>query len=309
MVIKQLFKEFGEEVIKKYIQENVDYYLNKWKLMELKNSKISWNWAGFFLVGFWMLYRKMYLYFFILLLTYIVFNIIFSIGIYYSSIFTIFSALLTFVIIPIFVGLFGNYLYAKDVYRKLKSFKSISTEEKDLERIALLKGGISWVAPLFFMFFGFFISTPAILLFFAIPHYIENINKNNVENKDKKENKDKNIDNNIIEFGLFNYKNKSTVLNYAEPVARYCAMDIIAHCVEYPNSHNNKTSKLEYCHDQISSDGKLIKLEIPETFNCDKDGNIVGEVNVIAKYEDIDKYVALCKINKNGIICSIEENN
>ena len=54
MVVNKLLNEFSEDVLRAYIQENSDYYLTKWKEMSQRNVKTSWNWAAFFLGGWWM---------------------------------------------------------------------------------------------------------------------------------------------------------------------------------------------------------------------------------------------------------------
>lgn len=43
-----------------YIRKNVDTYLEKFKKMHNKDSKISWNWCAFLFCEFWFAYRKMY---------------------------------------------------------------------------------------------------------------------------------------------------------------------------------------------------------------------------------------------------------
>lgn len=35
-------------------------YQQRWKSMEKRSSKLSWNWATFFFRLFWVVYRKMY---------------------------------------------------------------------------------------------------------------------------------------------------------------------------------------------------------------------------------------------------------
>ena len=133
MVIKKLLDEFDEEIIKAYVQKNSEYYLLKWRLMAETYSKTSWNWAAFLLGGWWMVYRKMYLYTFLLLL---------------SSLITWIPILGWIVGLAIWIGigLFGNYIYGQHVYKKLKELSLIAKNEEELRTLALQKGGTSVIA-------------------------------------------------------------------------------------------------------------------------------------------------------------------
>jgi hypothetical protein len=134
MVIKKLLEEFDEDIIVAFVQKNADYYLTKWKLMAGLNKKISWNWPAFLFGGFWLLYRKMYLYFFILLLV--------------GSLSAI-PVIGMFISLAIFIGLglFGNYLYGKFTYEKLTKLKITANGDKEtLRQLAFQKGGTSVTA-------------------------------------------------------------------------------------------------------------------------------------------------------------------
>ena len=44
-----------------FVDENVQYYLNKWApLLQSRTGSAGFNWAAFFLTGFWLPYRRMY---------------------------------------------------------------------------------------------------------------------------------------------------------------------------------------------------------------------------------------------------------
>jgi len=63
------FEQFIENpALDQMVQRNTEYYRTKWRGMFSKAQSLkkmqtarSWNWPGFFLGGFWMLYRRMYM--------------------------------------------------------------------------------------------------------------------------------------------------------------------------------------------------------------------------------------------------------
>ena len=50
------------EAIEIFVGKNFGYFREKWEIAKQKKSQNSWNWAAFLASGFWMAYRKMYLY-------------------------------------------------------------------------------------------------------------------------------------------------------------------------------------------------------------------------------------------------------
>ena len=44
------------------IETKQEYYIPKFREMDAQNKKTTWNWASFLLAGYWLFYRKMYLY-------------------------------------------------------------------------------------------------------------------------------------------------------------------------------------------------------------------------------------------------------
>jgi len=146
--IKKLINEFDEEIIRAFVQKNADYYITKWKLMAITDSKISWNWPAFLFGGFWLLYRKMYLYFFIL---------------FFISMLTAIPIIGMVISIALWVGLgmYGNFLYGKFTYEKLVQLKLITSDKEQLKLLASKKGGTSVLAViigivilLLFLLFG-----------------------------------------------------------------------------------------------------------------------------------------------------------
>lgn len=133
-----------------YIQNNVETYLRKFTRLEEKNSKIGWNWCGFFLSPSWMLYRKMYglwaFFFFAPDLVKLVLSLIsptedFAIGL--SLIFS-----LIFLFTP---AMYGDYWYKQKIEKLVNEGSSLSEEEKINH---YKKGGTNFVLVLILFFVG-----------------------------------------------------------------------------------------------------------------------------------------------------------
>ncbi|RUM59330.1 MAG: DUF2628 domain-containing protein [Persephonella sp.] len=131
MVVKKLFEEFDEDTLKAYVQGNNDYYLIRWKWMSLIYSRTTWNWPAFFFPIHWLAYRKMYSYLFIFFIPYLLFAIL---GI---------DIILRFIL-----GIYGNYLYAKHTYKKLKKLKITANSDEEFKNLIEKKGGTSVLSVL-----------------------------------------------------------------------------------------------------------------------------------------------------------------
>lgn len=112
-----------------YVQENSEYYLPKFALMDSSGKKTSWNWAAFFFTDAWMLYRKMYKLFVITLIIQFIVAMIFP-GLS--------------ILVHIAVGLFGNFLYKEHIDKLAETGALLSGQEK--ESHAARHGGTSQIA-------------------------------------------------------------------------------------------------------------------------------------------------------------------
>lgn len=105
----------------KMIGKNADYYLQKRSELIAKGSKISWNWAAFLLSIYWMIYRKLYLLGFVLLVVSMFFSYIIG-------------GVLSIVVscgISILTGLLGNYLYTEYANNCLNKAAEMDIERRD----------------------------------------------------------------------------------------------------------------------------------------------------------------------------------
>ena len=153
MELKKLFDEFDEDIVRDFVQKNADYYLSKWKAMADSGSTISWNWAGFFLNVYWMMYRKMYLMALAIYLIAMIGTIIPLVGFFVG------------VLIWLAGGVSGNYLYGRYVFSKLLDLQEKFGSDKELFKQHILKsGGTSTSLALIFFIISIIISIISIAI-------------------------------------------------------------------------------------------------------------------------------------------------
>jgi hypothetical protein len=113
-----------ESTLRAYIGKNSDYYIEQFKRIE-NGEKVNFNWVGFFIGGAWLIYRKMYSYFFLLMLV-PVYNIILIINLIFKT----------------------NKIYYKALCKKIENDKltgkDINNQENVIE-IAKKHGGTNFV--------------------------------------------------------------------------------------------------------------------------------------------------------------------
>jgi type IV pilus assembly protein PilA len=103
------------------------------------------------------------------------------------------------------------------------------------------------------------------------------------------------------------YQRKAKVSSYALPVVRGCAMDIVAYCVENPNTTNNTSSSLANCNSTtVNTPGGDVTLNPPENFGCENDGSVSGSVTLNATLAGVTDYAAVCEVSANASKCTIK---
>lgn len=109
------------EKLKIFVGNRVDFYFKKWGNVDHPNKQ-SWNWAAFFLTIFWLGYRRMYRYLFMIMGGYLALNLL---------IMTTHSLLLVHFIndivglaIGIFLGVKGNALYLNHAKRQISAIEA-----------------------------------------------------------------------------------------------------------------------------------------------------------------------------------------
>ena len=121
--------------------KNTEHYFNQWKNNENKNTFSSWNWASFFLGGYWLLYRKLYAWF-------VGVTIVDFLAVAILDNFSPLLAGLIPLIIMILLGIFGNCIYIRHSKKKILSLKKFFDKYGDTDEALKANGGTTLVAPL-----------------------------------------------------------------------------------------------------------------------------------------------------------------
>lgn len=117
-----------------FIQKNPEYYIPKFEQIQEYNKSTSWNWASFFLGPLWLLYRKMYVYGFGLMILAFILSYVPFIGWVLP------------IVCCVCYGLYGNYLYLKHVEKNLDEFKHLNEDAR--HRVIISKGGVNLALPI-----------------------------------------------------------------------------------------------------------------------------------------------------------------
>ncbi len=120
---------------------NTEHYFNHWKNNENKNTFSSWNWASFFLGGYWLLYRKLYAWF-------VGVTIVDFLAVAILDNFSPLLAGLIPLIIMILLGIFGNCMYIRHSKKKILSLKKFFDKYGNTDEALKANGGTTLVAPL-----------------------------------------------------------------------------------------------------------------------------------------------------------------
>ncbi len=104
------------------------------------------------------------------------------------------------------------------------------------------------------------------------------------------------------------YQRKARVSSYAEPIARACMMDIAAYCMENAGETGVAINKLANCEKQnVETAGGPVTLTPPQTFNCDPNGQVADDTQVIATLQNVRDFQARCFAEKQSIRCTVEK--
>ena len=124
-------------------EKKKDVYLKKFS--DLNDKIVGWNWCAFLLSGIWMLYRKMYLFFFGLTAISVIITMLFG-ELMDNQVFNLVISLA----LGACVGLFGDklyYIHAKRKFDKSESYEAF-----------IRKGGTNLLAPIIFIVIIMFLS-------------------------------------------------------------------------------------------------------------------------------------------------------
>ncbi len=102
------------------------------------------------------------------------------------------------------------------------------------------------------------------------------------------------------------YQRKSKVSSYAEPVARACLMDIVAYCIENPNSTPSTSSLANCSSSTVSTPGGNVSLTVAAAGTCGNDGSLSTNATVSATLAGVSDYKAVCVGTSDGIKCTVQ---
>jgi len=143
-----------------YFGDQSEFYHSKLSSHEA-GEYCGFSVSGFFLGFVWMLYRKMYREFAIVLglviLYYISIEFLYELNVLPRNIFHLLDGLSMFVI-PLFFGFFGNKLYVMKAVRAVGKLETSSLSEEEKHAKAKKTGGVSWLSSVVFILIVFGLS-------------------------------------------------------------------------------------------------------------------------------------------------------
>lgn len=103
------------------------------------------------------------------------------------------------------------------------------------------------------------------------------------------------------------YQRKSKVSSYAEPIARACALDITAWCVENPGGTVTPNATLSNCSGSpFNTAGGSVTLTPPNSVGCNNQGLPTTNFESVATLENVSDYSAICTYTAESVKCTIK---
>lgn len=128
----------AREVRERLVGSKTDYYLPRFEKMENLNSFTSWNWAAFFFGTGWMMYRKMYAYGAVMYCI--------------SWVLALLELTGLSLLLGVGIGVFGNYLYMKDINNRTEKAMNMQPEEREI--YIQKNSGTGWVVVIILFVVG-----------------------------------------------------------------------------------------------------------------------------------------------------------
>ena len=134
------------EQARAFVGPRADYYLTRWdRLTERSSRALGFNFPAFFLSVFWLLYRRMYLWFWVAVATLVASLVIEDIALAAAGVqeLPLLDRLIGIGVSAVF-GTFGTYWYYLHAQRKIQRLSQDTVPE--LAAVARA-GGTSWLTP------------------------------------------------------------------------------------------------------------------------------------------------------------------
>ncbi|MGL4848300.1 MAG: DUF2628 domain-containing protein [Clostridium sp.] len=120
--------------------KNLDYYHSVFNKHKESDNFVSWNWCSFLFTPFWLLYRKLYIWFLIFFIAEFVLDS-------FSFMFPFIGSILRIGLMVLF-GLFGNSMYLNSAKHRIRKINNSLQSYKHKDEILKATGGTNLVAPL-----------------------------------------------------------------------------------------------------------------------------------------------------------------
>ena len=137
-----------EEDLRAFVGPNADYYLQAWASVDpnVGLQALRWNWPAFFLNVFWLLYRRMYKYFWITFAAFLGIGLLEGMG---EAILNVppgprWFDLVINLAVACFFGVFGTWLYYRHATWTIAWTKAHHTSPEAIANA----GGVRWLWPL-----------------------------------------------------------------------------------------------------------------------------------------------------------------
>ena len=154
------------ENIAKFVGYNALRYVNIFRKMAAFRKKINWNWVAFLVPEYWLVSRKCYYPSILGALYSVLYSIFYSLGTANSAVRNfmatgvvtdevlkivgvLFIGSCVSLVIKIFMGMFGDYIYKKKVYSTIDEMKK---DGKTTEMDFMQKGGVNLMLPMLLFF-------------------------------------------------------------------------------------------------------------------------------------------------------------
>ena len=102
------------------------------------------------------------------------------------------------------------------------------------------------------------------------------------------------------------YQRKAKVSSYAEPIARGCMMDIASWCMENAGQTVNPANLANCANTTVSTAGGNVNLTPPTAVNCQADGQVPDNTEVIATLDTSPGYRVRCYAKDQSVRCTVE---
>ena len=136
-----------------FVGDKSSYYLKAWEpSLSKQSTRATFNWAGFFLGSFWLLYRKMYGSFFLVFALSILID-----GINRVYLLNSLPGMASTLVIGLVCGFWGNIWYLTRAKRILKEIGEKAPDEKKKLEVLAQRGGTSFFPPIVFLVIIFFL--------------------------------------------------------------------------------------------------------------------------------------------------------